>query len=156
MSYLDLIKKALDEGKMLSCILGFNDYHIRPSDPSDYHYQDYNSLLNYFDQYEKQNPNSGLRQKYEDAVKYVLSQDSEWANTICEVTDCVLTQVRKEELEPDFNFRLSNPKEILILASETIHNNREEFIESMKASGISGEAKLSALEKELLETLSKK
>lgn len=156
MSYLDLIKKALDEGKMLSCILGFDDYHIMPHDPSDYHYQDYDTLLNYFDEFEKKNPGSGLRQKYEDTVKFVLTQDAEWANTICEVSDCLLTQIRKEEFEDDFNFTLSNPREILTLASETIHNNKDALIENLSSRGIAGERRLAALERELSNSIVKK
>ena len=53
MGYESMIRKALAEGKLRSCIIGYGEYAIPSRDPRFDRFTDYEILLRNFDWYQK-------------------------------------------------------------------------------------------------------
>jgi len=125
MGYESMIEKALAEGELRYCLLGFDEYAIPSRDPRFDRFTDYEILLRNFDWYQQKKPDAGLKDAYELVLGEMLCAGRP-ADIFC-ATLCVLVHV---ELEKDsgFHFHLSDQAGILQQAILSMEGHREAII----------------------------
>jgi len=125
--YENLINKALEEGELSLCIIGFGEYHIKSRDERFQNFTDYALLLLNFDWYYTKHPNSKLKEIYEATLEEMLCSDK--PSYIYCAAVCVFTHIEELERNPNFCFELTDRDKYMQLVVSSMELHHEAIVE---------------------------
>ena len=125
---MDKIEKAIINDNIRDLLVGLNGYALPSRTDEFYALQAYELIIPFFDKYNREHPEIGLKDKYLRALLELLN--SENAYELLSGCTCTIKQAEFEK-NPDFKLKFENTSELLKLAKSKMVEKRTALTEMM-------------------------